>query len=144
MKYLKQSSLVNRSIIGKKSYVSISCSHTETSYKIYSIFDNMSGWFLFDVGKKKRKICNYKRKKKINTIYMILKKRYLKIYDLFRVPLDKYFTKIDWLIDYIVFYAVSTIFRPYTAKRCLRMRIDIHVYSRNQYPLLKDNVKIIQ
>ena len=63
MKYLKQSSLVNRSIIGKKSYVSISCSLTETSYKIYSIFNNMTGCFFFRRGEIKKKNMQLLKKK---------------------------------------------------------------------------------
>lgn len=42
----------------------------------------MTGWGFFSTwGNKKEKYAIIKEKKKINTIYMILKKKYLKIYD---------------------------------------------------------------
>lgn len=44
----------------------------------------MTGCFFSTWGNKKEKYAIIKEKKKINTIYMILKKRYCKIYDFFR------------------------------------------------------------
>lgn len=64
MNYLKQSSLVNRIIICRKSYISFSCSHTATSFKIYSIFDNKISCFFIGRGEiKKEKYSIIKEKK---------------------------------------------------------------------------------
>ena len=54
------------------------------------------------------------KKKENNTINMILKKEYVKYMIFLR---SRSISNLQILIDYVVFYAVSTIFRPYNGEK---------------------------
>ena len=82
------------------------------------------------------------------TDYTLVRELFLRVNLGYVIPAKwvtpKFKDRVDWLIDWIVFYAISAIFQPYNSGVLIEERFQIFIGIKVYYPIMLKNLLTVK